>query len=140
MLRPDANARRRAAIAAGGVAGAALRWFALTGVGSSDGLPWAVLALNVAGSFLLGVLLAEEPAHPQARLALHDAGAIGFCGGLTTFSTFSLEVVLLARDGASADAVAYVVLSVALAIGGILAGAALRRRVGATMRPVEEEL
>ena len=57
------------------------------------GLPWTVFLLNCGGSFVLGVLLAEEWAHPRARLLLHDAGGIGFCGGLTTFSTYAVEVV-----------------------------------------------
>jgi CrcB protein len=103
-------------------------------------LPWAVLAVNAAGSVLLGVLLAEEWTHPRTRVLLHDAGAIGFCGGLTTFSTFAVEVVDLGRDGRIGAAVLYGVLSVGLCVGGVLAGAAALRRTRAAATPLEEEL
>jgi CrcB protein len=128
---------RRVAIAAGGAAGAALRWAIVTSA-HATGFPWPVLAINVTGSILLGALLAEEWSHPRARLLLHDAGAIGFCGGLTTFSTFALEVVDLTRDGDPAVAAAYVAASLAATIAGVLAGAGALRRVRAAGQPVEE--
>ena len=89
--------------------GSALRWAVVTSF-EVGRFPWPVLALNVAGSVLLGVLLAEEWSHPSALLALRDAGGVGFCGGLTTFSTFSLEVVDLTRDGNAGLAVVYLSL------------------------------
>lgn len=137
-VRADWDGGRVAAVAVGGTAGAALRWAALTSV-DAGGFPWAVLLLNIAGSVLLGVLLAEEWSHPSARVMLHDAGAIGFCGGLTTFSTFSLEVVEFARDGETGTAVVYGVLSVAGAILGVVAGAMALRRVRALELPLEEQ-
>lgn len=115
-----------------------LRWAVVTSI-EVDGFPWPVFALNVAGSVLLGVLLAEEWSHSSARLALHDLGGIGFCGGLTTFSTFSLEVVNLARDGDGGLAVVYAFASVAAAIAGVTAGAAVLRRVRAVTLPLEEQ-
>jgi CrcB protein len=102
-------------------------------------LPWPVLAVNVAGSFLLGVLLAEEWTHPRTRVLLHDAGAIGFCGGLTTFSTFAVEVVDLGRNGRVGAALLYGGLSVGLCVAAVLAGAAVLRRTRAAALPVEEE-
>ena len=84
------DSQRVAAIALGGVLGTALRWGVLTLFATRE-FPWPVLLVNAAGSVLLGVLLAEEWSHPRARLLLHDFGGIGLCGGLTTFSTFSLE-------------------------------------------------
>lgn len=102
-------------------------------------IPWGVLVINVAGSVLLGALLAVEWDHPRARLVLHDVGAIGFCGGLTTFSTFALEVVDLVKADAVGAALTYVALSVGLSIAGTLAGAAALRRVRALGLPVEEE-
>jgi fluoride exporter len=127
-----------AAIAAGGAAGAALRWGVLTSVDAGT-FPWPVFAVNVVGSVVLGVLMAEEWTHPSARLLLRDAGGIGFCGGLTTFSTFSLEVVDLSRDGDTAIAIVYAVASVAAAILGVVTGAGALRRVRAVTLPLEEE-
>ena len=69
------------AIAAGGVVGATTRWLVLQAFPVGHGFPWPVLWINTSGSAVLGVVLAEEWRHPRARLALHDATAIGFCGG-----------------------------------------------------------
>lgn len=128
---------RVVAIAASGAAGAGLRWAVVTSVDAGR-FAWPVFVLNVVGSVLLGALLAEEQERPSARLLLHDAGAIGFCGGLTTFSTFSVEVVGLLRDGHVLTGTAYAAGSVAAAIVGVLAGAAALRRVRAVTLPVEE--
>ena len=129
--------RRSLSIAIGGTAGAGLRWAVMTSFDAGL-FPWPVLMLNVAGSALLGVLLAEEWDHPAARLALHDAGAIGFCGGLTTFSTFAVEVVDLARSGHVLVAGVYSAASVAAALVAVVGGALLLRRLRALSLPVEE--
>lgn len=126
------------AVAAGGALGAALRWGVLTAI-DTPRFPWPVLLVNAVGSILLGVLLAEEWAHPRARLLLHDFGGIGLCGGLTTFSTFSLEVVDLVRDDAPSTAALYAVASVASALIGVMLGAAALRRLRALTLPLEEE-
>lgn len=80
-------------IAAGGL-GAALRYL----VTLLLPLPWGVLVVNVAGSAVAGAVLAVSDA------AAWDSGIrliliSGFCGGLTTFSTFAVETVELAHDG-----------------------------------------
>lgn len=138
-MRSAWDLRRAGAIAVGGIAGAGTRWAILVTFEPSDHMPWAVLVINVVGSVLLGVLLAEEWTHPSSRLMVHDGGAIGFCGGMTTFSTFTLEVVDLARDDALGVAVTYGLLSVVLSIAGVVAGAAALRRVRAVSRPLEEQ-
>jgi CrcB protein len=97
-----------------------------------------VLVVNIVGSFVLGLLLADEPSHPRARLALHDLGAIGFCGGLTTFSTFAVEVADLVDRGDAALAALYGAASVAGSIIAVLAGAIVLRRTRALQLPVEE--
>lgn len=105
--------------------------------GPHDSFPWTILVVNVAGSFVLGVLLAEEPSHQRSRVALHDFGAIGFCGGLTTFSTFAVEVVDLIERGRPGTAVSYALVSLLSAVGAVLGGAALLRRARAVRMPVE---
>lgn len=82
------------AVGLGGALGALLR--ALTGRWIQSGFPIATLAVNVVGSFLLAVAYAALPL--DAELARAFVG-IGVCGALTTFSTFILDTVILARSG-----------------------------------------
>ena len=126
------------AVALGGVAGATLRWAVLATVPTGR-FPWPVLTINIAGSVLLGVLLADEPSHPALRTVLHHVGGIGFCGGLTTFSTFALEVVKLVRADDTAMALIYASASVVGAIAGVTLGAAAFRQVRAIKLPLEEQ-
>lgn len=129
--------RRAAAIALGGAAGAGARWAVVSSVDPGR-FPWPVFLINVLGSLLLGVLLAGEFSRPSARVLMHDAGAIGFCGGLTTFSTFAVEVVELLRRGEVLIGTAYAAGSVAAAMVAVAAGAGALRRVRALTLPLEE--
>ena len=129
---------RAAAIAAGGALGATVRWMVVT-AWTPGPFPWPVLAVNVVGSLVLGVLLAEEWSHPAHRLVVHDFGGIGFCGGLTTFSTFSVEVVNLARDGDTMTAVIYTLASLVASFAAVVGGAATLRGVRAIATPLEEQ-
>jgi CrcB protein len=93
---------------------------------SSDALPWATVAINVAGSLALGFLVAVgHSLSADVRAAL----AIGFLGGFTTFSTFAVDVFLDLESGRGGEALAYlaasVLLGVAAAGGGYFAGRAL---------------
>ena len=91
--------------------------------------PWGTLAVNVVGSFAMGVLAAWLVLRAGAagsqplRLFL----ATGVLGGFTTFSAFSLDAVLLWERGEGLLAVAYVAASVALCIAGLAAGLSLVR-------------
>lgn len=87
--------------------------------------PWGTLSVNVAGSFALGLVAALAPAPVQALL-----GA-GFCGALTTYSTFSYETLRLAEDGADALAVANVLGSVLAGVVAAFAGVGLAVALGA---------
>lgn len=89
--------------------------------------PFGTLAVNVLGSFAMGVIteywLAKAGLPQPLRLFL----TTGVLGGFTTFSTFSLDTAALWERGATAVAVGYALLSVVLSIGALFAGLALVR-------------
>lgn len=125
-------------IACGGALGATCRWAMLNRWPVEVGhLPWAVLVANVVGSFIVGVALAEEWTHPWAAPLLRDGVGVGFCGGLTTMSTFALETASLARSGHIATAAIYTLSSVAIGIAAAIAGGAAGRRLVALSLPLE---
>ena len=85
-----------------------------------DDLPWATVAINVVGSFLLGVLLVV-PANwldDGTRTTL----GVGFLGGFTTFSTFSAQAFLDLEAGEPGRAALYVGASVVLGISAAAVG------------------
>jgi CrcB protein len=104
-------------IGVAGAAGALTRYGIATAAASAGGpraFPWTTLAINLVGSFLLGVLVeltaGDSPRFSDdVRLVL----GVGFLGAFTTFSTFSVESVQLLRDGRAAEALVYVGASVA---------------------------
>nr|WP_246315092.1 fluoride efflux transporter CrcB [Kineococcus aurantiacus] len=111
-------------VGAGGTVGTLLRWAASEVVPALGAFPLATLAVNLAGSFVLGFLLeellrrgAETPALRRWRLGL----GTGVCGGLTTWSSFAVELDRLLRGGAVGTALGYSAASLA---GGLLAVAA----------------
>ena len=107
-------------IAVGGAAGALVRWGIAEAWGSSE-FPWPTLIVNVIGCGLLALVTADSvPLHQQRLLA------VGFCGGLTTFSTLTVEVVRLNEAGDITTAALYVVLSVVLGLAAFVAARVLR--------------
>jgi len=112
------------AIAGGGAVGAVARFLVSTGVYRLLGrdFPWGTLAVNLLGSFgmgLLFVLLLERSlASPELRAAI----LIGFLGSFTTFSTFSLETLTLVEQGEALRALLNVALSVLLCVAACWAG------------------
>ena len=118
-------------VALGAAVGAPLRY--LAGHWLDRQLHWGTLLANLVGSAMLGALFAAAvDGHWLALLGT------GFCGGLTTFSTFAVEIVDLVRDDAISAAIAYGVLSVGLSILAVVVGAAALRRVRAAAAPLEE--
>lgn len=119
-----------ALVAAGGAAGSVLRYVVgMAALEAPGGFPWGTLGINVAGSFVLGAVLGALPAGHTGRLLF----GTGFCGGFTTYSTFSAEVVTLVGRGAHGRASAYVLASVALSVLAAAAGAALGRAMGSAL-------
>jgi CrcB protein len=96
---------------------------------AGPGFPVATLAINVTGSILLGFLmrysLESVSASPEVRLLL----TTGFCGGYTTFSTFSYETARLIEDGEWQRGAVYIAASVVLSLAGTFIGFALARGV-----------
>jgi len=82
----------------------------------TEALVWSTVGINIVGSFLLGLLVAE---HWFARDVREGLG-VGFLGGFTTFSTFSAQIVLEADAGEPGRAIGYLLASV---IGGVAAAA-----------------
>lgn len=89
--------------------------------------PWGTMAINIAGAFLLGILVALTTErflpHPDWRNAL----GIGFLGSFTTFSTYAYETVKLTEDGAIGLAFANALGMVALGLVAAFAGLAIGR-------------
>lgn len=115
------DARALVAVGVGGAIGAMLRYL----VGSAflqrfgPGFPWGTFFINVTGSFLIGVVaqLAFTRSFGMTP-AVRAFAATGVLGGYTTFSTFSLDSVVLVGDGAASLALAYAAGSV---VSGIIA-------------------
>lgn len=120
------NPRTLAAVALGGIAGAAARWW-VHGLwpGSSDW--WATLIVNAAGSAVLGWLMAGD--HHRRRVATAFGGA-GFCGSFTTFSTFSVIVAGYFELGRPGAGLLYASASLGSAIAAAVLAGWTRRLLG----------
>ena len=113
-------------IVAGAALGAPLRYVAdLLMQGRHDSLfPWGTYLVNVAGCALLGFLAALP-----ARAGLMAFAGTGFCGALTTYSTFGYETVRLAQGGARTLAVLNVAGSILAGLGAAYCGMAVAQAV-----------
>ncbi len=121
-----------AAIAGGGAVGALMRYWVSTAVYGwlGRGFPWGTLAVNVIGSFVMGlltVLLIERlDSPPETRAFL----LIGLLGAFTTFSTFSVETLMLIESGAWPRALANAVASVLVCVLAAAFGLFMGRQIG----------
>jgi fluoride exporter len=110
-------------VALGGAIGASLRYLAGLWVVRALGptpFPVAILLVNVAGSFAMGLFIGAAAQRGLAHLS--PFVATGILGGFTTFSAFSLEAVALYERGDLTGAALYVLLSVGLSILALFAG------------------
>jgi CrcB protein len=94
--------------------------------------PAGTLVVNVTGSFLLGAILRYAVETPTLTPEVRAFLTIGFCGGYTTFSTFSYETLAMLRDGEWARSFAYVAASLLLSLLGTFFGFAVARQVVAS--------
>jgi CrcB protein len=131
-MNPASPLAASAMVFAGGGAGAVLRYqlgrtmTQLLGPGAMTAFPWATLTVNVVGSLAMGLL-----AGWLARLGPVAAGGgeqwrlllgVGLLGGFTTFSAFSLELMMLIDRGMGGTAFAYAAISVLAALTGLYLG------------------
>ena len=111
-------------VALGAAVGAPLRYLTDRALKARFGaaFPWGTLAVNVVGSLVLGFLVGLPVGSELAALL-----GTGFCGALTTYSTFSHEVLALGRERATGRALGYVAVSVVAGLSaaylGLLAAA-----------------
>ena len=102
------------AVALGATAGAWLRW--LLGLWlnrHAEMLPWGTFTANMIGGYLVGLILGLVAAHPEWPPFWRFLLITGFLGGLTTFSTFSAEVVAFVEEGRLGMALSYAGMSLA---------------------------
>lgn len=115
-------------VIAGGLIGAPLRYIADRAVQARhDSLfPWGTFSVNVVGSLILGFLVGASSVLPHNVQLLVGTG---FCGALTTYSTFSYETIRLYEDRARFLAVANVTASIVAGLGSVFLGAAVSQAI-----------
>ncbi|OCC25656.1 camphor resistance protein CrcB [Croceicoccus estronivorus] len=121
-------------VALGGGTGAVLRyqlgrlvthWF-----GPNIAFPWATFTANVVGSLCMGLLVGFLARHGHGGEHWRLLLGVGMLGGFTTFSSFSMEMVLLAERGAIGMAVAYAGFSLAAGVAAMFLGLMTMRSIG----------
>jgi len=111
----------------GGVVRLLLGSFIQQRAGSS--FPLGTLIINITGSFILGFIIRYALATPSITPEIRALLTTGFCGGYTTFSTYSFETATLIEDGRYERASLYILLSVGVALLGTFGGFATARQL-----------
>lgn len=119
------------AVAVGAAAGGVSRYYLSLAIHNRVGaaFPWGTLLVNVTGSLLLGFLMRYAIATPSVSAEMRLLLTTGFCGGYTTFSTFSYETAMLMEDGQYERAATYAVASVIVALIATACGFLLAREL-----------
>ena len=117
-------------VIAGAAVGAPLRYLCDRAVQARHDtvFPWGTFAVNVLGSLILGLItgaVSAGGASPQVQLAV----GTGFCGALTTYSTFSYETLRLLEDDARLFAAANIVASMVAGVGAAFLGVAISQTI-----------
>ena len=118
-------------VAIGGACGAVSRYYIAETIYAvfTRSFPYGILACNVIGSLLMGffavILIEKLHLSPLWRYAI----MVGFLGGFTTFSSFSLDTIQLCQQGYWQKAVAYVFLSLVLCFGATIIGILIANRL-----------
>ena len=120
-------------IAIGGAAAALGRHLLTVYLGQliGGGFPWAILGVNVLGSFLLGVITELAAQSVLVTPEVKALVTVGFLGAFTTFSAFSLDIVELCERGHWFLAFLYIGASVFLSVSGLIGGVVLVKAIAA---------
>lgn len=118
------------AVAVGGSFGAVARYLINVSPLNAvfDKFPLPTFLINVTGSFLIGLLLILLTDKLEVSDNFRMAVIVGFLGAFTTFSTFEMEIYGLIRDRYFMTAFGYLLLSVIVGFGGLVAGVSLARK------------
>lgn len=117
-------------VAVGGAAGASIRVLALAALPTSTGgFPWATLAANGTGAFLLGLLLTVLHELGDARAYARPLLGTGLLGAYTTVSSVAVESGLMVRDGSWPLAGLYVAVTITAGLAAAFLGIAAARRL-----------
>ena len=123
-------------VAAGGGTGAFLRhmvgrlYLSKLGPNLATAFPWSTMTCNVLGSLAMGLLAGWLARHGHGGEGWRLFLGVGLLGGFTTFSSFSLEFVLLVERGDTIHAAYYAVISLAAGVIGLFAGLTIMRALG----------
>jgi len=136
MKKTTSSDRRRTAIlyayvAAGSILGGLARYLVSLAMDTGPGFPWATLFINATGSFIIGLFatLSGPDGRLFASVQQRQFVMTGFCGGYTTFSTFSLETFKLYHSGMAHTALAYIATSVVCWLVSVWLGHMLASRL-----------
>ena len=94
--------------------------------------PWGTLLINIAGSFVIALFGAMTLANGPMPMSTNMRAfvMIGFCGGFTTFSSFSLQTMELLQAGETVAAALYILASVGLCLAGVFLGYWIATHIG----------
>jgi len=123
-------------VALGSAVGGASRFALSTFVQqrASSAFPFGTLIVNITGSLILGFVIRYALASPSVSAEMRALLTTGFCGGYTTFSTFSYESIALIEDGDYRRAAIYIVLSVVVSLIATFLGIAAASQLLAARR------
>jgi CrcB protein len=119
------------AVAVGAALGGVSRYYLASAIQHRVGtaFPWGTFAINVSGGLLIGFIMRYALATPLVSVELRALLTTGFCGGYTTFSTYSYETATLLEDGQYTRAGTYAVASMVVALAATFGGSAMAREL-----------
>jgi CrcB protein len=110
------------AVGVGGGIGALARYYIAGWIQGASAFPWGIFAVNITGGLLMGMIVEAGALRLNLSPELRAFLTIGILGGYTTFSTFSLDSVLLLQKGEYAQATFYMIGSVVFSVLALVAG------------------